>query len=155
MRRLDLPAGTGTTPRNWIAVACAEHARRGRDAPGGYMQVCHGKLAPLRRVLAGEPYPSDMDGGFVPYRRDVAYLPAKEAAIQPLLDALEFVEDRGHWGYPFRFGLFAVSNHDMRLIADAMHADLARLCLMPAGPSQGNLRPPPGAVGTRSDEHGG
>jgi hypothetical protein len=37
---------------NWIAVACAEHARRGREL--GIMQVCHGKGAPLRRVQAGD-----------------------------------------------------------------------------------------------------
>ena len=36
------------TRKNWIAVASAEHARRGRDDPkGGFMQVGHGKLAPL------------------------------------------------------------------------------------------------------------
>ena len=40
--------------KNWIAVASAEHARRGRDAQLGaphalgFMQVGHGKLAPLR-----------------------------------------------------------------------------------------------------------
>lgn len=38
--------------KNWIAVASAEHARRGRE--GGFMQVCHGKLAPIRRVRPGD-----------------------------------------------------------------------------------------------------
>ena len=161
--------------KNWIAVASAEHARRGRDAQVvprrvddlwpeeadplacGYMQVCHGKLAPIRRVQPGDrvayyaptvtmggkdtcqsfvsigivqpgqPYPFDMGGGFVPYRRDVAYVPAQEASILPLLDAFEFVENRQRWGYKFRFGLFEVSEHDMRLIARAMAADLALL----------------------------
>jgi hypothetical protein len=37
---------------NWIAVACAEHVRRGRA--GGFMQVCHGRAAPLRRICAGD-----------------------------------------------------------------------------------------------------
>ncbi|HSV54541.1 MAG TPA: EVE domain-containing protein [Burkholderiaceae bacterium] len=139
------------THNNWIAVASAEHARRGRDdRTGGYMQVCHGKLAPIKRVLPGdrvayyapaltmggrdgyqsfvsigivqlgEPYAFDMGAGFVPYRRDVAYLPAREAPITPLLDAFEFVEDRRRWGYKFRFGLFSVSDNDMRLIAQSM-----------------------------------
>lgn len=36
---------------NWIAVACAEHVGIGRAE--GFMQVCHGKAAPLRRVLRG------------------------------------------------------------------------------------------------------
>lgn len=142
------------TGKNWIAVASAEHARMGRDAPSGYMQVGHGKLAPLKRVSpgdlvsyysptvvfgvkgafqsfvslgivqAGEPYAFDMGKGFVPFRRDVAYVKANEAPIVALLDAFDFVEDRQRWGYKFRFGLFEVNNHDMRLIAQAMRADL-------------------------------
>ena len=146
-------------PKNWIAVASADHARRGRDEMSpGFMQVGHGKLGPLKRVLpgdrvayyaptvtmgakdgfqsfvsigivqTGEPYAFDM-GGFVPYRRDVAYLKAKEVSILPLLDAFEFVEDRSRWGYKFRFGLFQVSDHDMRLIARAMQADCKLLSL--------------------------
>jgi hypothetical protein len=144
--------------RNWIAVASAEHARRGCATPDtGYMQVCHGKSAPLKRmsagdrvvyyspaltmggknklqrfvsiglVRAGEPYAFDMGGGFMPFRRDVAYVAAQEASILPLLDDFEFVEDRQRWGYKFRFGLFDISDHDMRLIAQAMRADGAML----------------------------
>ncbi len=143
---------------NWIAVACADHARRGcAQAGGGYMQVCHGKAAPLRRVQPGdrvayyaptvtmggsdrlqafvslglvrpgEPYAFDMGGGFVPFRKNVDYVAAREAPIAPLLDHFEFVQDRARWGYAFRFGLFAISDHDMRLIADAMGADKGRL----------------------------
>jgi EVE domain len=146
-------------PKNWIAVASAEHAGRGRDEMSpGFMQVGHGRLAPLKRVhagdrvayyapterfgaqdkfqsfvsiglvQAGEPYQIDM-GGFMPYRRDVVYLPAHEAPITPLLDHFEFVEDRNRWGYKFRFGLFNVSDADMRLIAGAMQADLHALFL--------------------------
>jgi hypothetical protein len=50
-----------------------------------------------------------------------------EVPIAPLLDAFEFVENRMRWGYKFRFGLFAISEHDMRLIATAMDADLRLL----------------------------
>ena len=38
-------------PKHWIAVASAEHARRGK---AGFMQVNHGKAAPLRRVHPGD-----------------------------------------------------------------------------------------------------
>lgn len=34
--------------KSWIAVASAEHVRSGRAQ--GFMQVCHGKAAPLRRL---------------------------------------------------------------------------------------------------------
>ena len=152
--RPPLGGVAAAAPLNWIAVASADHARRGRDEmTPGFMQVCHGKCAPLKRmrpgdrvayyaptvrmggaercqrfvsigvVLPGEPYAFDMGGGFVPFRRDVAYVAAQEAPIAPLLDSLEFVEDRAHWGYKFRFGLFQVSDADMRLIAGAMQAE--------------------------------
>lgn len=143
---------------NWIAVASAEHARRGcEERQHGFMQVCHGKCAPLKRVQPGDrvayyapavtmggndrlqsfvsiglvqpglPYAFDMGGGFVPFRRDVVYVPANETPIAPLLDRFEFVEDRTRWGYKFRFGLFKVSDADMRLIASAMQVDLQLL----------------------------
>ncbi len=104
--------------QNWIAVASAEHVRRGRTA--GFMQVCHGKAAPLRRfhphdrvayysptlefrgsdkcqaftalgiVCDRPPYRPAAEGDFSPYRRDVTWLETRDAAIMPLLDALEF-----------------------------------------------------------------
>jgi len=160
--RSDMPvsaAPPAAAPRrNWIAVASAQHARRGCATPGaGYMQVCHGKVAPLQRirpgdrvayyaptvtmggkdrlqafvsigiVLPGAPYAFDMGGGFVPSRRDVAYVPAREAAIAPLLDDFEFVDDRQRWGRKCRCGLCAISDHGMRLIAQAMQAGLQSL----------------------------
>ena len=145
-------------PNNWIAVASAEHARRACSVlEQGFMQVCHGKCAPLKCVLpgdrvayyaptltqggkdrlqsfvsigvvkAGNPYAFDMGGGFVPFRRDVVYLSAQAAPIAPLLDEFEFVEDRACWGYRLRFGLVKVGEHDMRLIAHAMRVGIKRL----------------------------
>ncbi|WP_421995781.1 EVE domain-containing protein [Reyranella sp.] len=38
--------------RNWLAVASAEHVEIGRRA--GFMQVSHGKVTPLRRILPGD-----------------------------------------------------------------------------------------------------
>jgi len=137
---------------HWIAVACAEHVQRGRD--GGFMQVCHGKAAPLRRVrpgdcvvyysptrsfrggdklqaftaigvvAEGEPYVADMGGGFRPARRDVAWLDARPAAIAPLIDALAFTAGRS-WGMRLRAGLVAIEARDAALIGAAMGAALA------------------------------
>lgn len=134
--------------QNWIAVASAEHVWVGRDA--GFMQVCHGKAAPLRRVKPGDrivyysptlefrsknklqaftaigvvkigdPYQFDMGGGFCPFRRNVLWLPAQEVPIQPLLGVLEFSAGIRNWGYQFRFGVFPISDHDMQIIATAM-----------------------------------
>jgi hypothetical protein len=80
-------------------------------------------------VQPGVPYAFDMGGDFIPFRRDVVYVPAQEAPIASLLDSFEFVEDRVRWGYKFRFGLFKVSDADMRLIATAMQADTRLLLL--------------------------
>jgi hypothetical protein len=137
---------------NWIAVASADHVRRGCAA--GFMQVCHGKAAPLRRIKPGdrvvyysptlkfrgkdrlqaftaigrvgegEPYEFDMGGGFHPFRRDVAWLTAREAPIQPLLDKLDFTAGVRNWGSRLRFGLLSVSGHDLEIIATAMAARL-------------------------------
>jgi len=146
--------------RNWIAVASAEHARLGRDhRPVGFMQVGHGKHAPLKRIAPGdrvayyapaivyggtdklqsfvsigvvqpgEAYAFDMGNGFVPWRRDVRYANAQETPIAPLLATLEFIDDPKRWGYKFRFGLFDINAHDMRLIGQAMQADLHALGL--------------------------
>ncbi len=38
--------------KHWIAVASAEHVRRGQA--GGFMQVCHGKATPLKRIQPGD-----------------------------------------------------------------------------------------------------
>ncbi|MBT9292848.1 EVE domain-containing protein [Prosthecodimorpha staleyi] len=135
--------------RAFVAVASAEHVRRGRA--DGFMQVCHGKGGPLRRidpgdrvvyysptetfggrdrlqaftaigrVVPGAPYRFDMGGGFVPFRRDVAWWPARETPIRPLLPVLAFAAD-GNWGYRLRFGLFEITETDMDVIAAAMAA---------------------------------
>jgi len=139
--------------RNWIAVASADHARRGRA--GGFMQVCHGKGGPLRRLRGGNgivyysptvsfggddrlqaftcigfvkderTYQVDMGGGFQPYRRDVNYVEADEASILPLLDRLELTCGKRNWGYPFRLGLVEITARDFAMISAAMNAAAA------------------------------
>lgn len=137
--------------RAWIAVASAEHVRIGRAQ--GFMQVCHGKGGPLRRTATGDtviyyspaetmrgkdrlqaftaigtiadrvPYQSEMTPGFLPWRRDVAWWPAAETPIRPLLDQLAFTR-AGNWGYQLRFGLFTIEPDDAARIASAMQNGL-------------------------------
>lgn len=40
------------TPRCWVTVASRDHVRAGMA--GGFMQACHGKAAPLRRMRPGD-----------------------------------------------------------------------------------------------------
>ncbi|BAB50149.1 msl3206 [Mesorhizobium japonicum MAFF 303099] len=63
-----------------------------------------------------------MGGGFTPFRRDVEWAVAEEAPIKPLLDRLDFTAGKSNWGYHLRFGLFEITDHDFRLIAEAMGA---------------------------------
>jgi hypothetical protein len=138
--------------RSWIAVASAEHVRLGRSQ--GFMQVCHGKAAPLRRIAPGDgiayysptasfggkdrlqaftaigkvgpgvPYQVDMGGGFRPFRRDVSWREAIETPIRPLLDRLSSSRSNPNWGYQLRFGLFEITRQDLLLIGDAMGLNL-------------------------------
>ena len=133
---------------HWLAIASAEHVRRGRAQ--GFMQVCHGKRGPLRRILPGsgiiyyspteifgardglraftaigtvkdrDPYQFDMRGGFAPFRRDVDWMGSRDAPITPLLDRLDFTAGNRNWGYQLRFGVLAISAHAFELIAEAM-----------------------------------
>jgi predicted RNA-binding protein len=121
---------------------------------GGFCQLCHGKAAPLRRMSRGdwiiyysakerfedkvpcqkftaigevtgeEVYPFEMFQGFVPYRRDIRFLPCTPAAIRPLLDELSFITDKSHWGYAFRYGHLEIPRQDFECIARAMQATL-------------------------------
>lgn len=134
--------------QHWLAVASGDHVARG--LAGGFMQVCHGRAAPLRRIEPGdgvvyysptrvigvadgfkaftaigtvresEPYRVDMGGGFVPFRRDVDWRQATVAPIAPLLDSLDLTRDRRNWGHQLRFGLLAIGLDDFCRIGAAM-----------------------------------
>lgn len=137
-------------PKYWIIVASKDHAARGIE--GGFTQACHGKAGPLRRMKKGdfmliysgkikftEPekcqqftaigkvkdddvYPFQMSPDFCPHRRNIDFFPATETAILPLINDLEFIQNKKSWGYPFRFGFFEINEHDFNLIAGKMLA---------------------------------
>ncbi len=134
--------------RYWIGVACKKHVLKG--VAGGFAQVCHGKAGPLNRmqeddwliyysptiefgvkepcqsftaigkIKSGDPYPFAMSEEFVPWRRDVSFVKAREVSIQTLLDRLSFIPNKQRWGFPFRRGCFEISQNDFLIIAQAM-----------------------------------
>ena len=134
--------------RAWIAVASAEHVRRG--VADGFMQVCHGKAAPLAKLKAGDLVtyysPSermgvadglqsftafgvvrddaleqaDMGGGFRPFRRAVTWRAARPAPVRPLLGLPGFALSGPNWGARLRYGLVAIDLDSMASIAVAM-----------------------------------
>ena len=135
-------------PRFWVGVVSASHVRLG--VQGGYAQLCHGKAAPLRRMHRGDwllyysprtdmnqgpplqsftaigqvdddnVYEYAMSESFVPFRRNIRYLPCREIAISRLLQELDFTHGRQHWGYLFRRGHFEIGRDDFLKIAQVM-----------------------------------
>jgi hypothetical protein len=134
--------------RYWIGVASKEHVMRG--VQGGFTQVCHGKEGPLKQmsqqdwivyysptikfgektpcqaftaigqIREGRPYSFQMSPDFIPYRRDVNFMPCKEISILPLIEKLDFIQDKRRWGFPFRRGCFSISQADFERIAFLM-----------------------------------
>lgn len=132
----------------WIGVVSRQHAHVGVE--GGFIQLNHGKKAPLQRLRAGdgvvvysprtaypdgevlqsftaigvvrsgEVYRVKMSKDFEPYRVDVSFFKAKEAPIRPLVEALSFIQNKTRWGAAFRFGHLRVPTEDFMLIAKAM-----------------------------------
>lgn len=109
---------TNEQSRYWVGVVSASHIKSG--VKGGFAQLCHGKSAPLKRMHPGdwliyysprmdmaqaEPlqaftaigqvaddriYEFAMSDSFVPFRRNISYLPCKEVKIASLLEQLSF-----------------------------------------------------------------
>jgi EVE domain len=132
----------------WIGVASREHVKKG--VAGGFAQVCHGKGGPLKRMEAGdwiiyyspvevfghkepyrkftaigkinenEPYQFAMANDFIPWRRDVSFMPAQDVAIESLIEMLSFIKNKKQWGFPFRRGCFEIPEKDFKLIAHKM-----------------------------------
>ncbi|WP_045495426.1 EVE domain-containing protein [Chryseobacterium sp. StRB126] len=134
--------------RYWMASVSKEHTERGVE--GNFIQVCHGKKAPLQRMKKGdyiivysskikmnsseklqnftaigkvmdeEVYSFQMTETFNPFRRDIEFYDCKECSIIPLIGQLDFIENKKFWGYPFRYGHFEISEKDFNLIASKM-----------------------------------
>lgn len=132
----------------YINTISRDHVQRG--VQGGFTQANHGKphmlerlhkgdwivfYSPKTQVQGGEPlqaftalgqvaddelYQVDMGAGFVPWRRNVDFHVSSEAPIRPLIEQLSFIQDKTHWGYKFRFGMFEIPETDFELIRHAM-----------------------------------
>ena len=132
---------------NWINTVSRDHVERG--VRGRFTQANHGKPNMLRKMARAtgsssthrgrlpqgeplqaftaigqiaddEPYQVEMSDDFHPWRRNVDFLDCTETAIKPLIDQLDFIEDKARWGYKFRFGVFRIDDHDMDVIRSAM-----------------------------------
>ena len=126
------------------------HAQLG--VKNGFIQLNHGKKAPLQRLHAGDyiiiysprdAYPDgivlqhftaigrimngdiyqvEMTPDFKPYRLDVGFVNCHETPIKPLISSLSFIKNKSKWGAAFRFGQLKIPVQDFKIIADAMGA---------------------------------
>ncbi|WP_374565068.1 EVE domain-containing protein [Ideonella sp.] len=145
--RLARPA----SHQGWVGVVSREHVLRG--VAGSFIQLNHGKKAPLQKlhagdrvaiysprtaypdgaplqcftaigvVRSGEVYQVEMAPDFHPYRVDVDFATCREAPIQPLIERLSFIKSKTHWGAAFRFGYLKVPADDFALIGSAMKVE--------------------------------
>jgi EVE domain-containing protein len=127
----------------------------------GYVEVNHGKAAPLERMRNGDALlfysPRESEGGNAlqaftalarirgdalyqagvegdserPFRRPADYLDVQPVLIRPLIDALAFIRNKAQWGAPLRFGFVQVSRADFACIAQAMGCDVASAFALP------------------------
>lgn len=132
----------------WINTISKDHVMVGKQE--GFVQAGHGKEAPLKKLQIGDrlifysPKTSLQDGkpvqaftavakikddniyrvivheNFQPYRRNAEYENCREVQIKPLIEQLEFITNKKHWGFKFRSGLFEINQHDFELIYGLM-----------------------------------
>lgn len=132
----------------WVIAASKDHVKTGIAT--GIAQACHGKSSPLRRMKKGdfiiyysgkqtlgkpdkcqeftalgevtddEIYEVQVSEDFCPSRRNIAFSKSEDTSILPLIDSLEFIQNKKSWGYPFRFGFFEINQHDFDLISSKM-----------------------------------
>ena len=141
-----------TARRYFVNTVSRDHVQRG--VAGGFTQANHGRPTGLKQLTTGdlivfyspktafengaplqhftalgriaddESYQAEMTPTFHPWRRRVEFLAIEGAPIRPLIEKLSFIEDKQHWGMPFRRGLFEIPEDDFAIIARAMQARL-------------------------------
>jgi EVE domain len=72
----------------------------------------------IDQVVDDEPYQVSTEDEA--WRRNVDFLDCVETPIRPLIDALDFAENKQRWGYKFGFGVFRINDHDSDTIRAAM-----------------------------------
>jgi hypothetical protein len=132
----------------WVITASKDHVKNGISQ--GIAQTCHGKSAPLKRmkkgdfviyysgkqtlgkpekcqeftalgkVLNDEIYQFQVSEDFCPSRRNIEFSQCKDISILPLINDLQFFQNKKSWGYPFRFGILEINKHDFDLISSQM-----------------------------------
>ena len=135
-------------PDHWVGVVSRAHVQIG--VKGGFVQLNHGKKAPLQKfhagdrlvmyspriaypdgeplqsftalgsIVSGEIYQVEMASDFKPYRIGVRFRRCEETPIKPLTTTCRSSKARRIGVQHFRFGLLKIPAADFALIARAM-----------------------------------
>ena len=138
--------------KHWMAVISRDHAKIAAQA--GFLQVSHGKAAPLRQTSAGDEvfiycprtgmgtgavlkrveyrciiendtvYQVEQAPGFMPFRKAVRFDTGFQGISIGAVRGLELTA-KPHWGMLVRRGFFELSAHDATLLR-AFRTRLAR-----------------------------
>lgn len=133
---------------NWITTISRDHVARG--VRGRFAQANHGRPNMLRKMARGdwiifyspktdypdgaplqaftaigqvaddEPYQEETAPDSTFWRRNVDFLECTETPIRPLIERLDFIQDKSRWGYKFRSGVFDIGDDDFEVIRSAM-----------------------------------
>ncbi len=128
----------------WVSVVSKEHALRGIE--GGFMQACHGKAAPLKRMKAGDwfmfycpattmggvikvqkflglgkvknddTYQFEMTPEFCPFRRDIEFIQNAESIESAPISTLKELSIKSK----LRFGFFELPGVDFAMVLNSM-----------------------------------
>jgi len=77
----------------------------------------------IGQVIDDAVYEYMMSESFVPFRRNIRYIPCRKVAIAELLQNLNLTRGKRNWGYPFRLGHFEIRSDDFVAIARVMLED--------------------------------
>ncbi|HEV3223553.1 MAG TPA: EVE domain-containing protein [Puia sp.] len=132
----------------WVILASKDHVKAG--IVQGIAQACHGKSSPLKRmkkgdlivyysgkqtmgkqdkcqeftalgkVIDGEIYQFQVTEDFCPSRRNIEFSQCKDTSVLPLINDLDFIQNKKNWGSSFRYGFFEINQHDFDLISSQM-----------------------------------
>jgi hypothetical protein len=78
----------------------------------------------IGQIINEEPYQVTISQEVHLWRRKVEFFDCHVTPIRPLIEDLDFIKDKIHWGGPFHHGLFQIEKEDFERIAQAMGAEL-------------------------------
>ncbi|MEO8848314.1 MAG: EVE domain-containing protein [Casimicrobiaceae bacterium] len=135
--------------RRYFVVVAARDAVEAAVG-GGYIEVNHGKAGPLERMRAGDgvvfysprngegastlqaftaiawvvgaqlKQPDVAEDATRPFRRSARFVAAQPTSIRPLIDTLDFIRNKQHWGTALRNGFVQISRADFDRIGRAL-----------------------------------